>query len=176
MKTLLKTTLKTILLVAAFALTHTAMAKSKKRAIKKQAITKKFSLEKLTSSKKLSNLKGKPVVLELFASWCNACAPSMRSLSKWHRGKRKSRFVPLSVDESKSEAHAFFKRKGMAGYKKMAYFDKNADLTKQIKFRGLPATIILDKNHRVVETFTGKVDGKKLKQIHKTLSRLRAAN
>ena len=166
----MKHILKILSLIAALSLSQAALAK------KGKAVTKKFSLEKLTSKKKITNLRGKPVVVELFASWCSACAPSMRTLKKWHKGKRASRFLPLSVDETKAEANSFFKRKGMGSYKKYAYLDKNAKLTSQLKFRGLPATIILDKNQRVVKTFVGKVDGKKLKQINATLKRLKAAH
>ncbi len=164
-----QTILKIFLAALALSFAPAVMAKGK-------VVKKKFNLEKLTSKKSLKSLRGKPVVLELFASWCNACAPSMQKLSKWHRGKRKSRFIPLSVDETKGEAHSFFKRDGMGKYRKQAYFDKNSQLASQLKFRGLPATIILDKNHRVVKTYVGEVSGKKLKDIHNTLRRLKAAN
>lgn len=57
---------------------------------------------------RLSEQRGKPVLVEAFASWCGVCRRSAPMLSSAARAPRKQevRFVGVSVDENPADARA----------------------------------------------------------------------
>lgn len=55
---------------------------------------------------RLSGLRGSPVVVEVFASWCSACRQAAPMLAEASRAERETpvRFVGISVDQSAETA------------------------------------------------------------------------
>jgi thiol-disulfide isomerase/thioredoxin len=89
----------------------------------------------------LSLLKGHPVVVNFWASWCGPCVEEMPSLAQLHReyAKKGIEFVGLGVDSDKN----------------VKAFGNNAG--------GLPFTVVIDAKGNVRSTKLGQIQPNELK-------------
>ncbi|MDD5286379.1 MAG: TlpA disulfide reductase family protein [Desulfuromonadaceae bacterium] len=110
------------------------------------------------STLKLSDLKGKVVLLNFWATWCPPCRqeiPSMMKLEKAMIG-RPFQMVAVSVDEGgKPVIESLFKE---TGYKLPAYLDLEGKAVKSYGITGVPESFILDKNGVIVKKIIGGFD------------------
>ena len=95
----------------------------------------------------LSSLKGKPVYLNFFASWCAPCneeAPSVVSLAKKYHAKG---LVVVGVDEQESADKA----KGFADKYKMTYpiVLDDGPMGKDYGVLALPVHVFIDRNGKI---------------------------
>jgi thiol-disulfide isomerase/thioredoxin len=103
----------------------------------------------------LADFKGKPVVVNLWATWCKPCLKEMPSLDR----------LQVVLDEklvvaAVSEDHGGAQRVGpfvatMALQKLKIYLDPKSDVGHAFNVRGLPTSIVIDAKGRVV----GRVEG-----------------
>lgn len=104
---------------------------------------------------KLSDLKGKVVLLNFWATWCPPCReeiPSMMKLNSAMAGKP-FQMVAISVDEGGLPAiESFFKE---SGFSLPAYIDPDGKATKTYGITGVPETFIIDKNGILVKKVIG---------------------
>lgn len=127
-----------------------AMATEKKPApeISVQSITNGTTL-------KLSELKGKVVMLNFWATWCPPCReeiPSMMKLNTFMAGKP-FQMVAVSIDEGgKPAIEAFFKE---TGFSLPTYQDASGTSSKIYCVTGVPETFIIDKQGILVKKIIG---------------------
>ncbi len=124
-----------------------------------------------------ADLNNKPAVIEFWASWCTSCGESMQTLGGWAKKQKGLKFVAVSVDNTIEEARDFFKEPGNASLKPLqlfAAYDDEAKLAAAVKAPSLPATIVVDKDGKVVLMLTGKVDEAKIKKIELALKKLQS--
>ncbi len=100
----------------------------------------------------LASYAGRPVVLNVWASWCGGCiheAPTLRSFTRAH-----PRVAVLGINtlDSKAQAQAFARRFGL-GFPSI--FDPHGRLFVRLHSPGLPATLFLDRRHRIVFGIAG---------------------
>lgn len=117
------------------------------------ALAPAFSLRRLDGdgSVSLRSLRGKTVVLNFFASWCDPCkreAPELEKLWRQYRGKN---VVVLGVDtgpDAKADGRRFVSAHGLTY---PIVFDPNALVaSSSYAVPGLPATFVLDARGRIV--------------------------
>jgi cytochrome c biogenesis protein CcmG/thiol:disulfide interchange protein DsbE len=106
-----------------------------------------FKLPLLGSSKSLSSheLKGHPVVLNFWASWCIPCREEAATLEAAHQKyhARGIRVVGVNVQDSVSDAEAFAKEFGIS-YPTVR--DTDLRLYTKLGVSGMPETFFVDRN------------------------------
>lgn len=104
---------------------------------------------------KLSELKGKVVLLNFWATWCPPCReeiPSMMHLNNAMNGKP-FQMVAVSIDEGgKPAIESFFKNSGLS---LPTYLDPNGRASKAYGITGVPESFIIDKQGVVVKKIIG---------------------
>lgn len=104
---------------------------------------------------KLSDLKGKVVMLNFWATWCPPCReeiPSMMKLNSAMTGKP-FQMVAVSIDEGgKAAIESFLKTNG---YLLPAYTDPDNMASKTYGITGVPETFIIDKQGILVKKVIG---------------------
>ncbi|BCS53960.1 TlpA disulfide reductase family protein [Geobacter sp. SVR] len=107
------------------------------------------------STLKLSDLRGKVVLLNFWATWCPPCReeiPSMMALEKSMSGKP-FQMVAVSIDEGGKQAvESFFQT---SGFKLPAYTDPEGKAGKIYGITGVPETFIIDKRGILVKKVIG---------------------
>ena len=98
----------------------------------------------------LSNLKGKPIVLNFWASWCQPCKEELPLLENaWKQMQaQKKNIVFLGIDfqESDSDASSFLLQHGITY---LAGLDTDGSIANKYGVSSLPQTIFIDRNGTV---------------------------
>jgi thiol-disulfide isomerase/thioredoxin len=110
----------------------------------------------------LADLRGKPALVDFFASWCGPCAeeaPTLRKLSQ-NLGD-KATIVAVDWDDAGGAARAFVRKHGWS-------FPVLADTTgtagEKYGLVGLPTSFVLDPQGKIVATFRGPQSEAQLRQ------------
>ncbi len=103
----------------------------------------------------LADLKGKPAVVNVWATWCDPCVREMPSLERL-QADLAGRLVVAAISEDRGGAKVVtpFVEK-MELQKLRIYLDPKSNISHAFDLRGLPTSIILDAQGRVV----GRVEG-----------------
>ena len=151
------------LFIACLSLSLSLTACSKKETSKKSdAATEKSPAPDVSvvslvngSTLKLSELKGKVVLLNFWATWCPPCReeiPSMIKLNRLMTGKP-FQMVAVSIDEGgKPAVESFFKE---TGFSLPTYLDENGASAKSYGITGVPESFIIDKQGVLVKKIIG---------------------
>jgi peroxiredoxin len=104
---------------------------------------------------KLSEQKGKIVILNFWATWCPPCRAEMPAIDRlWNKNKDKAFTVMgVSVGEKPEIVRDFIAKNGY-GYP--IFVDPSGELGSAFNARSIPTTYILDKSGAVI---AGKVGG-----------------
>ena len=106
----------------------------------------------------LEQLRGKVVLLNIWATWCTPCRKEMPSLDRLQRqlGSREFEVVALSIDKGASGValvKAFYKSVGVTSLR--IYHDPEGAVGFDLGVIGVPATLLIDKEGREL----GRVNG-----------------
>jgi len=101
---------------------------------------------------RLAEQRGKPVVMEVFASWCGACRRAAPGLAEAYREHRdEATFIGVSVDDRREEALAA--RNGWGIPYDVAHDD--AGVARAYKVSRLPTVIVIGADGVVRHVTTG---------------------
>ncbi|MCP5081021.1 MAG: TlpA family protein disulfide reductase [Alphaproteobacteria bacterium] len=108
---------------------------------------------------KLSDWKGRVVMLNLWATWCAPCRHEMPSINRLQEefGSDQFEVVALSVDRKGLEASAKFLKETKASALKL-YVDKTSDALQTLGVIGLPATFLIDREGREIGRLLGPAE------------------
>ena len=111
----------------------------------------------------LADLRGKAVVVNFWASWCDPCEDESPYLERLWRERRGEGLVLVGINEEdvSKDARRFARRQGLT-YPLVR--DRSGELRDDYKLRGYPETFVLDRQGRVVERIAGPVHRGKLRE------------
>ena len=105
----------------------------------------------------LSKKKGNIMILNFWASWCAPCKREMPSLEQLSNSQPKIKIYAINTEKpNKLRAQDFFKSINVSSLD--IYFDPDFKLVKQFKMRGLPTSILIDKNGMEFARVIGEID------------------
>ena len=107
----------------------------------------------------LDEFKGKFVLLNFWAVWCAPCKEEMPSLDKLKVNKKLNNIeiFPINVgNDSIEKSKEFFKDLNIKNLK--AYFDPKINLARELSLRGVPTSVLVNKNGEEFARIIGIVD------------------
>ena len=108
---------------------------------------------------KLSDWKGRVVLVNLWATWCAPCRKEMPDLAKLQKelGSDQFEVLAISVDRKGAEASsAFLKETGADSLK--LYVEPTTTIVNDVQAAGLPATLLIDRQGREIGRLLGPAD------------------
>ena len=116
-----------------------------------------FELPDINGKKiSLSDFKGKVVLLNFWATWCDPCKAEMPSLNNLYAAFKNEGFVVLavSIDPSEKPVKSFVSEKGVSfpvlmDPEKEVYFDQYAVFA-------MPTSFLIDRKGMIAEKFMGE--------------------
>ncbi len=100
---------------------------------------------------------GKIKILNFWATWCAPCKKEMPSLDKFQARNKNILVFPINVDKpNKEKTNKFFKDLNIKNLQ--IYFDHELQLVNQFKLRGVPTTILINKNGSEFARIQGDID------------------
>jgi len=105
---------------------------------------------------KLSDWKGRVVLINLWATWCAPCRKEMPDLAALQKelGSELFEVVAISVDRKGAEASSAFLKETGAGNLKL-YVEPTTRIVGDLQSAGLPATILVDRQGREIGRLLG---------------------
>ena len=114
---------------------------------------KDFSLKDIQINKNDGNIK----ILNFWTTWCVQCKNEMPSLDALQAKHSNILVFPINLEKpNKKKTSQFFKDLNIQKLK--IYFDPEFKLAKQFKIRGVPTTILLNKNGNEFARIIGEID------------------
>lgn len=111
----------------------------------------------------LADLRGQPVVLNFWASWCGPCRAEMPELQRLHDRLGEAGVTVLGVNqgESPETAAAFLQALGLNF---PVALDQRTGVSQQYLVNSLPTTFFIDRNGVIRSTFIGPMSDAVLAQ------------
>lgn len=125
------------------------------------------------TASKLSDLRGRVVLVNFWASWCPYCDAEMPSLEALYNKYKDRGFVVLGVDsllrdETKDKAAAYMQDKGLTF---PSVIDVGRTAHDAYRIKGIPTSFLLDKNGVIIAVISGSRDWN-IPAVHTELERL----
>lgn len=129
-----------------------------------------FELETMTGEViKLSDYKGKKVMLNFWASWCGPCKAEMPHMQNYYKNNKDDANIEIiAVNLTQAE------RKGLGGVEQFIDahgltfpipLDKDGAIMDQYRVISIPTTYLLNTDGTIAQTFTAPVDEKTLAEL-----------
>jgi len=127
-------------------------------------------------SRKLSEFRGRPLIINVWASWCAPCRQEMASLERLAWGNPAAPFavIGISTDDYPEKAQRLLQGSNAT----ISHFiDRQLQLEHMLGATHLPLTVLVDVNGRVVEKIYGakQWDGPEAQALITKAFRTRAA-
>ena len=105
-------------------------------------------------ARKLSAYRGKPLIINVWASWCGPCRAEMASLERlaWLGIKPDFAIIGISTDDDANAARAFMR---MANSTITHYIDTRLQMENMLGATHLPLTLLVDAEGRVLSKTYG---------------------
>jgi thiol-disulfide isomerase/thioredoxin len=103
----------------------------------------------------LSALKGKPVILNFWATWCPPCKEEIPELNSFYQ-KYKDRVIMLGIEigEPKEEVEQFLKNQSIL-YPIVLDSEQKSSISELYRISLVPTTFIVDENGKILNVILG---------------------
>ena len=108
---------------------------------------------------KIEDYSGNLILLNFWATWCAPCKEEMPSLNniKNISELKKINIIPINIGEEEyDKSKNFFDELGIENLE--IFSGPSGDLAKKFKLRGVPTTIIIDKEGHEISRIIGSID------------------
>jgi len=104
--------------------------------------------------KNLSSYRGKPLIINVWASWCGPCRAEMTSLERLKLADTNDSFnlIGVSTDDYHKRAIALVKQTGITFDN---FRDRNLVLEKMLGANRIPLTIFVDREGKIIQKING---------------------
>lgn len=104
--------------------------------------------------RRLSELRGQPLIINVWASWCGPCRAEMGSLERLSRrfGGKQFNVIGVSTDDHAGAAAAFLRQTRVTFDN---YLDRNLQLEHMLGANTIPLTVLVDARGRVIHKIRG---------------------
>ena len=114
-----------------------------------------------SNSEKISinNYLGKSIILNFWATWCAPCQKEMPILDrlKFNKVFKNTEFLAVNIaDESYKKSKNFFDKLNINSLE--IFLGSGSEVARKLKIRGLPTTILIDKNGYEFARIVGYID------------------
>ena len=114
------------------------------------------------SGTSLEQLKGTPLVVNMWATWCKPCVKEMPAFDEVADGSSGVRIMGVNVADSAADAAKFAADLGVH-YEQ--FTDPTGGLSDAFGVSGLPATAFIDASGKVVEVHSGALTADELRGL-----------
>ena len=118
-----------------------------------------FSFELAGKPSRLSNLKGKVVVLNFWGSWCGPCVEELPSLERLQRriASRNGMVLGVAADEDPAAFQKFLREQSVtfATYRDPATKENRSPIAVSYGTSMVPETYIIDRHGKIARKFIG---------------------
>lgn len=118
----------------------------------------------------LASLKGKPVLIDFWATWCLPCVAAMPQMADLYQQTKDKGLLFMSVDEDKEAKTAtdYLAQK----HETFPNFHDSGDIGKALKESGLPYTVLIDAQGKIVFSKTGYSSDSPLADLRDAIAKL----
>lgn len=104
--------------------------------------------------RKLSEFRGKPLIINVWASWCGPCRAEMGSLERLSQryGGKQFNIIGISTDDDADAAYAFIVKSQITFDN---YLDSKLMLENMLGANSIPLTLLIDAQGRVLKKVRG---------------------
>ncbi|MEF7636351.1 redoxin domain-containing protein [Bacillus thuringiensis] len=127
-----------------------------------------FELTKLDGTNvKLSGLKGKKVILNFWATWCEPCQQEMPDMEAFYKEHKENveilaiNYTPSEKGGGEEKVSNFIKEKGITF---PVLLDKNIDVTTAYKVITIPTSYFIDTKGVIQDKFIGPMTQKEMEK------------
>ena len=108
---------------------------------------------------RLADFRGKPVVVNVWASWCRGCEQEAAALKGFADEHPEAVVLGLDLQDTAAAARRFYER---WGWSHPSILDPDGRQSARLGVDGMPSTFFLDEDHRIVTSIVGAASFERL--------------
>jgi thiol-disulfide isomerase/thioredoxin len=110
---------------------------------------------------RLSSLRGTPVVVNAWAAWCDPCKRELPAFQRVHQALGDAvTFLGVDHQDQRSKGQQRFEKVGVTY---QSGFDPRGTVASRYHLKGMPTTLLVDRQGRLVWQHTGELTEKDLR-------------